>query len=168
MSSEQLTEQHLSGALITSHLTLQQFKDLISDTGIESESLDGNVESWYQHLMERDSHLRENISKEVRSFISRTKETQIKELEDLQSSKTFTLEELINHLYSIDQILNIKLKNLDDEISENTVKFKKLNDMILQSNNDTSDGNSSADITDTLETIKKYKSMISNDIDDPI
>lgn len=161
MSSEQLLEQYLFGSLLTNQLSLIEFEEVVRRGRNSSNITSTEIQEWYTRYQIKDKDMIKDIKKELSLFLQKTREAQVHELENLQMTESFTLEELINHLYSIDQILTTKLDVLDSEIGNYSDKLKDFNGLIVSSNNNINDKNHQS-VEGIFEALKRYKAIIDN------
>ncbi|QLQ80463.1 hypothetical protein HG537_0D04630 [Torulaspora globosa] len=158
MSSRDVLSQYLVGNQLTSRITLEEFHRIVSESlGYETDAVVSKekVQEWYESYQERDQMDRESIETRVDRFLSRIERDEFCKLESSQLKESFTLEELVDNLYTVDQILDAKLELVNNSFEAITDVFEQFNNILAKANQ----GNREWD-RDLLETLVEYRRML--------
>lgn len=126
--SEQILEDYLSQGLLTNIKSSADFKSLCSNKGV---SLSNEViSSLYSHLQAHDEEYNEGLKLRLAEFFKRCRVLSRQNLETLQLQESISVEDLINSLYAVDQMLDLKLSELNDTLDEQTRQIQIFKDRV--------------------------------------
>lgn len=157
MSSQDLLVRYFANGLLTNTLSLEEFVKVVKNANRHISRAD--MESWYYQYKQRDDSTVESLKGGVGEFLRKTRESKVRELEIGQLSESFTLEEIINNIYTVDQVLDRRLKTINKSLGSNAEELNNFNE-ILRHSSGSKDTLSDGYIGDLLETLKKYKSFV--------
>ncbi|CCE65284.1 hypothetical protein TPHA_0K01510 [Tetrapisispora phaffii CBS 4417] len=158
MNSAEVFEQTLNDALITTNIPYDQFLHLLHGAQGGYSFTEEQTKTWYTQLEKMDKETLKKIRRRFEHFINKVRRSQLRELETSQLSESFKLEELINNLYTIDDLLSTKLQLLDNKVTESNNQLRTFDEQLEQTiGNSTS---SSEPLSSILQTIDKYRRAI--------
>lgn len=160
MSSREVLNRYLSGGQLTANLSLQEFqkvvlKGLEKDSGTAAYSREA-INEWYTTYQQQDQIEREEIASRVDYFLSRIERQEIQNLEKSQLKESFTLEELVDNLYTVDQVLDTKLTLLNDSFQSSADVFDQLSALLKEANQI----NDKDNMESFVDRLVKYRRML--------
>lgn len=155
MSSRDVLSQYLLGNGLTNRLTLEEFEKIVSKSLGDAVVSKERVKEWYEAYQERDQMERESIKSRVDQFLSRIERDEFCKLKTSQLKESFTLEELVDNLYTVDQILDAKLESLNSSFEATADVFEQFSDILARANK----GNREWD-KEVVDVLAEYRKML--------
>ncbi|QLG73289.1 hypothetical protein HG535_0E03730 [Zygotorulaspora mrakii] len=162
MASQELLTRYITEGLLTNQISFEEFDDIITKSAHNRISKE-SIRDWYLKYQSIDSMAYQTISKGVCDFLKKLKESVLNDLEKGQVAESFTLEEIINNLYTVDQILNSRLKTMNKRIAANALELESFNNILTESH-ETRQQSANSSLDGLLNTLKRYKALI-EDVD---
>ncbi|QLL32205.1 hypothetical protein HG536_0C03740 [Torulaspora globosa] len=158
MSSREVLSQYLLGNQLTSQITLEEFQKIASKSlGYETSAVVSKekMEEWYEAYQERDRIERESIKSRVDQFLKRIERDELCKLETSQLKESFTLEELVDNLYTVDQVLDSKLEALNSSFEATADVFGQFSDILAKANQRNREWDE-----DLVDRLAEYRKML--------
>lgn len=143
MSSEQLLLKYFKGTLITHTHTLEEFAQLVAQhhrSKHESEPDEATIKDWYSKCEQHDEAALQLTEQRIENFLNEARRAQLLELEKLQLTESFSLEEVVNKLHHVDQLLDRRLVYMHESINSNVMELQKFNKLLELANSTKTDG----------------------------
>lgn len=137
MSSEQLLLKHVRDNLVTKNHTFEEFAQIVAQhyrSKHESEPDEATIKDWYTKYEQQDEAVLQLSEQRIEKFLNETRGDQLLELEGSQLRESFSLEDVINKLYHVDELLDKRLAYLNETIKGNVGELQKFNELLELSN----------------------------------
>ncbi|GAV55820.1 hypothetical protein ZYGR_0AY02130 [Zygosaccharomyces rouxii] len=137
MSAEQLLLRHVRENLVTHNHTLEEFSQVVAQhhrSKHESEPDEATVKDWYTKYEQQDEAALQLSEQRIENFLNETREAQLLELEKTQLAESFSLEDVVNKLYHVDQLLDKRLAYMNESIKGNITELQKFNELLELAN----------------------------------
>lgn len=161
MSSREVLNQYLLGNQLTDAFTLEEFQKIVSKSlGKEFGTVvtREKVQEWYEAYQEHDRMERESIASRVDQTLGKIERDELLNLESVQLKESFTLEELVDNLYTVDQVMDSKLEMLNSRFESSAAVFNQLSDILVKSNQAKRESD-----MNLVDTLAEYKDMLQTD-----
>ncbi|CAR29526.1 hypothetical protein ZYGR_0AD02080 [Zygosaccharomyces rouxii] len=142
MSSEQLLVRHVRDNLITHKHTLEEFAQLVAQhhrSKHESEPDEATIKDWYTKYEQQDDAALQLSEQRIENFLNDARQAQLLELEKSQLAESFSLEDVVNKLYHVDQLLDKRLAYMNESMKDNVTELQKFNELLELANSTKTD-----------------------------
>lgn len=162
MSSRDILVQFLSKNQLTDRLSFSDFEEVVnkgSERGRSGTPSEEQVRQWYAACQAHDEERLKALKSRVEKFLVRIEQSEMRKLETVQLQESLSLEEVVDDMYSVDQILDAKLRTLNRSIEEDTIALTRLNEILMKANRSTVDYE---ETNRELSTLREYRQILGN------
>ncbi|AQZ17130.1 NKP2 (YLR315W) [Zygosaccharomyces parabailii] len=162
MSSKELLLQYVRERLISHNYDFEEFLRTIGQTyrsRHESEPEIDTVRDWYSKYEYQDEAALEVADDRINKFLEQNREAELHELENMQIAESFSLEQVVNKLYQVDQMLDERLTYMNEALKKNVLQLERFDDLLELANSTKVDENEDMKAVENLhDKLKIQKS----------
>ncbi|CCK69685.1 Nkp2p KNAG_0C05870 [Huiozyma naganishii CBS 8797] len=155
MSAEGVLQQFIEGLLTTKLLCYSEFQHLIKTHNEEVQEED--IQEWYNMFQSNDGMLLRNTSSTMNTLMRDLESADINDLKEFQAKDNFSLDELVNNLYSVGTVLDTQLSQVNVSIEKETVALALFEQEVATCTETRGNGSS---IKELLYTLNKYEKTV--------
>lgn len=156
MSSDQLYKDYISNTLLTNILQFEDFK-LLLDSYCKKNNISENlVKAWYSEYLENEKTVVGHINNQLLSLLKEVRSSDFLTLKK-EISDTYQVEDVLSRLYNVENLLDMRLKVLEYDISSLSDKIAKFNYMLRNYNNNS---NGEVNINEIINRLRKLNEGI--------
>lgn len=144
MSSKELLLQHVREGLISHNYNFEAFLQTIGQTyrnRHESEPEINTVRDWYSKYEYQDEAALEVADDRINKFLEQNREAELHELENMQIAESFSLEQVVNKLYQVDEMLGKRLTYMNEALKKNVLQLERFDGLLELANSTKVDDN---------------------------